>query len=198
MKFLFIVVVFIFLGGCSINNPAVKEYRIHLEPKTVTYDSQSCKEKSLKVGQVFSSSSLLSHRMKYMKDGYSEFSFTQSEWAQSPNKALSAELVKSVRSSGLFSSVNSYKSRSRSDLILETNLEEFIQYFSNDNNSSFVNISLSLSLVETGTSKVLQTKYISKKLGTKSLDAQGGVKAFNEALSGVLKESNDWLSEACK
>jgi hypothetical protein len=39
---------------------------------------------------------------------------------------------------------------------------------------------------------------IEEKIQAASLNAEGGVKALNKALSSVLKKTNLWLSETCK
>lgn len=197
MKFIFLLSIFIFVG-CTIKNPHISEYRVLTMHNSDSYHSNGCKDKSLKVGKVFSSSLLSSQRMRYIKDEYKEFSFSESQWAQSPNQAISQEILKSVKGSNLFRSVNSFKSRSKSDLILESSVEEFIQYFNKDDSKSYVKVTISVSLVDISLGVVIGETTIKKVLSTDTIDANGGVKALNKALSNVLDENLEWLSGVCR
>jgi len=197
MKYLWIVAV-ILLSGCTVMEPHKLEYRIMPNVAIKKVDSLSCREKSLKVRRVFSSSSFLSQNMKYVENGNKEFSFTESKWARSPSGAISAALMNSINKQNIFAHVSSFKSRSRSDLILETNVEDFMQYFTKDNNSSYVRVAFSMSLIDTRKNKVLKSKQFEKELMVDTIDAKGGVKALNKALSEVLEENNKWLMDSCK
>lgn len=136
--------------------------------------------------------------MKYAQENYKEFSFSESEWADAPNKAITKELVKSVRATELFSNVTCFKSRSKSEMILETSVEDFMQYFSDDNSKSYVNVVMTTSLIDTRTSKSIQTKTFEKKLEVETLSAQGGVDTLNSAFAIVLEEHSLWLESVCK
>lgn len=197
MKYIFLPLALL-LTACSITTPPVSEYRIAPKVELEKAKKSRCTQQSLKVSQVFSSSVLMTNQMRYVQEKYKEMAFNESKWSISPRSAVNVELVKSIRESGIFFSVQSYKSRSRSDLVLETNIEEFVQHFSNDNKKSFVRVLFSLSLVDVKSGRVLDTERVSQELPTKSLDAQGGVEALNIALADVLKQSNKWLSEVCQ
>jgi len=189
---------FLIFSGCSVTHAPIAEYRIAPTTHILPLNAQMCKDKSLKVAQVFSSTSLMSQKMKYAQDDYKEFSFSESEWAASPNKAITKELVKSVRGSELFSNVTSFKSRSRSDLILETSVEDFIQYFSANNEKSYVNVVMSMALIDAKSSKSIETKTFTKKVDVEFINAYGGVDALNSALGSVLLEHSKWLESICK
>ena len=197
MKYL-IVLTMLLLAGCTVTQPVVSEYRISPYIETIECSGEGCKKQSLKVRQVFSSSSLKSQKMRYAQDGFKEFEYTESEWAQSPNKAISAEIVKSVRASALFTRVNSFKSRSKTNLVLESNVEEFIQYFSEDETSSYVSISISMTLIDAKTAKGIATTTLSKRVDAKTNDAKGGVEALNAALTDILVQNNRWLNSVCQ
>ena len=197
MKSLLLVVILIFTG-CSVTSAPVTEYRIDPQVKFEVSDAHTCKDKSLKITQVFSSTSLMSKKMKYAEDDLKENSFSQSEWAISPTKAITKELVKSIRASQLFSTVTSFKSRSRSDIILETSVEDFMQYFNTKSKKSYVSVVVSMTLVDSKSSKTLETKTFEKKVDVSSFDAYGGVKALNTAFEILLIENNKWLESLCK
>lgn len=197
MKFI-IIILGLFFVGCTVTKPHISEYRIVSVMKPVSYDSKSCKKQSLKIGQVFSSNSLMSQKMKYLENDFKEYAFTESEWAQSPNRAVGNELVKSIRDSGLFFSVNNSNSRTNSDLILETSIDEFVQHFVEKEKKSFVKVVMSMTLIDAKTGTSISSTVINKSLDTQSYDAVGGVKALNSALSDALVQSNHWLNEVCQ
>jgi len=193
-----LLLTFLIFTGCSVTNAPITEYRIAPQVKSIDYSSSLCKDKSLKVAQVFSLSSLRSKKMNYALHDYQEFSFTESEWAISPNKSITKAIVKSVRASDIFSNVTSFKSRSSSDMILETSVEDFMQYFTNRDEKSYVNVVMSMTLIDAKSSKSVATKTFTKRVDVKSMNAYGGVNALNTALETILQEQNVWLESNCK
>ncbi len=195
-----VIVAFIaFLSvGCSVSTPAVSEYRIDIEPSVTEFTQGGCKEQSLKVAQAFSSSSLMSHDMNYGQGNHKQYTFTQSEWAESPNRAITAEILEYVKATKLFKNVQNPKSRSRNEVVLEINIEEFMQHFSEDEKKSFVKVSINLTLIDVKTSKVLATKTFNSRVEVDDIHADAGVKYLNIALEKVLVKSGEWLGEVCK
>jgi len=198
MKIILITLVALLLGGCTVTTPSKSEYRIAPLMEITSISESSCSDKSLKVSQAFSQSSLMNTKMKYTLDEEQELTYSESAWSRSPTRAITAALLTSVRATNLFKIVNNYKSRSRSNLILETNIEEFIQHYENDSTKSFVKIVISFSLVNAKTSKTIDNNTIIVELDSDSLNAQGGAAALNRALSEVLNKNNEWLGSVCK
>ena len=198
MKIILIALVVLLLGGCTVTTPSKAEYRIAPLMEVTSVDESSCSSKSLKVALAFSSSSLMNTKMKYTLDAEQEFTYSESAWSRSPARSITAALLTSVRATNLFKTVNNFKSRSRSNLILETNIEEFIQHYEEDSTKSFVKIVISFSLVDAKTSKTIDNQTIIVELDTDSLNAQGGAVALNDALSKLLVKNNEWLGSICK
>ncbi len=198
MQLLFIPLITFLLVGCSTTTPAVSEYRINVESTPSAFTQTGCKEDSLKVAQAFSSTSLMSHEMNYGQGTHKQYKFTQSQWAESPNRAISAEIVEYLKSTNLFKNVQISKSRSKNGLLLETNIEDFMQYFSQDEKESFVQVRINLTLIDVETSKVLATKTFESKMNVDSINADAGVENLNIALENVLKSSGKWFEEVCK
>jgi len=198
MQLLFITLIIFLFVGCSTTTPAVSEYRINVESTASTFTQTGCQEESLKVAQAFSPTSLMTHEMNYGQGSYKQYKFTQSQWAESPNRAISAEIVEHIKSTKLFKNVQISKSRSKNGLLLETNIEDFMQYFSEDEQESFVSVRISLTLIDVETSKVVATKTFKSKIEVDSIDADAGVKHLNIALENILKSSGEWLSEVCR
>jgi len=197
MKYLWISL-FMLMSACTVTQPYIVEYKISPKISNEKSSAKMCKEKSLKVAQVFGSSSLMSHSMKYSKNKYEEHSFTESKWATTPAVAINESIVQSIRSKNIFSNVSSFKSRSRSDFILESDVDEFMQYFSDENNSSFVKVSITMSLIDAKNKKVLKSKMFTEEMNVVNLNAKSGVEELNIALQTVLEQSNEWLEDICK
>jgi len=198
MKILVIILVTYFLSGCTTVRPHISEYRINPNLQTKDLKNGTCSSQSLKIAQAFSSSALMSKNMNYLLGEFKQESYTQSQWSESPNRAITSELVKMLQNSQLFKNVQIYKSRTKSHLLLETNIEDFMQYYSADEKRSYVNVQVNLTLIDTQTNKVVTSKSFSNKLKVDTLSADGGVKALNSALQNVLLEQREWLSEVCK
>jgi cholesterol transport system auxiliary component len=199
MKKLTLSVLALFLlSGCTITNPPISAYRVFIPKNQSSLEESYCRDKSIKVALSFAKNSLMTEKMKYAKDHYSEYAFSESEWAQSPSKAITHEIFETLRASKLFKSVQNYKSRSKSQYILESSIEEFIQHFDTESKSSYAVVSLSFVLVEEKTSQVVDSIHLSKNIPVKSLNAKAGVEALSEGLAQILHEKNIWLAKACK
>jgi cholesterol transport system auxiliary component len=184
--------------GCSTVVPSVTEYRVVTDIDTKVLNVKSCRDRSLKVAQAFSPSSLMSQRMRYTHGLTKQYSYSQAQWSESPNLAITGEFLKHIQKADIFKSVLNSKSRSKSDMILEINIEDFMQYFSEDESKSYVNVALSLSLLDAKSSKVLASKSFEIKSDVDQLDAAGGVKMLNKTLQEIITQSIKWLGGVCK
>jgi cholesterol transport system auxiliary component len=194
----FAVVLVFLLSGCSTTKPAVTEYKLSLKELKHSSVSDGCQDKSLKVSQAFSSSSLMSLQMNYVLDSHKIYAYSQAQWNNSPNQEISSQVVQALRKSKLFKNTQNSKSRSKGNLILEINIEDFMQYYSKDQDKSHVNVGISFTLIDSMTSEVIATKSFSAKKETDSLDASGGVKGLDNALADVLVQGLNFLNEVCK
>ena len=184
--------------GCSTTAPAVSEYRISTDLSAKEFTQSGCKEHSLKIAQAFSSSNLMTQNMSYGEGAFKQYVFSESQWAKSPNRSVTSELLSYINSSHLFKNVQISKSRSRNGLLLETNIVEFMQYFSEDEKSSHAKASIVLTLIDTKSNAVVATKSFSSRVEVESMNAEGGVVALNAALKSVIIESGEWLGDVCK
>ncbi|MDY0232457.1 MAG: ABC-type transport auxiliary lipoprotein family protein [Sulfurimonas sp.] len=199
MKIFYFIAISVFLlSGCSTIKPAVTEYRLSLKDFSSKNYPNSCREKSIKVASAFSSNSLMTLEMNYMQDKHKIYSYTQSQWNNSPNQEISSQILCALRDSKLFASVQSAKSRSRSDLILEINIQDFMQYYSDDLSTSYVKVAICFTLIDESTNKTIATDSFSTKKEVKRLDAVGGVEALDAALEEIIDEGLDFISGVCR
>jgi cholesterol transport system auxiliary component len=193
-----LIILAIFFSGCTTVKSPVTEYSVVTKDVKKENVSASCVNKSLKIAQAFSSNSLMSLNMDYTQEPNRVFSYSQAQWLESPNSLVTSELLRNIGNSGLFSSVHSSKSRVKTDVILETNIEEFMQFYTQDMKKSFVHVGFSLTLIDAKSNSVIKSQHFSSKFDTKTLDAQGGVEATQNALSEIIFQNIDWLSGVCK
>jgi ABC-type uncharacterized transport system auxiliary subunit len=200
MRLVYLVSVFLVfvLGGCVTKQPHIDEYRVSTTLNITPSHKDGCKQKSIKVSPTFSKNSLRELEMAYIYDDYKLDYFTQSQWSETPNSAINSEIVSMLRELQLFESVQVSQSRSRSDYILESSIEDFIQYFDQKSQKSFVDVRITLSIVDTKTAKTIATRSFQKKLSVKEMNAQSGVQSLNLALAKLLNESSLWLEEVCQ
>ncbi len=194
--FLLVLSVFTFLG-CSVSMP-VTEYRLNTNLPAIEIQGDKCIDKSIKISKPFCTTSLESVQMSYMQGSNKMYTYSQSLWADSPTSAIGDQIVKVLRDTKLFKSVQSSKSRTKDDLIMETNIEDFIQYFDEDVKESYVEASLNFTIIDAKENIVISTKNFKSSVKTKSLDANGGVEALNKALSIILLDSSLWLGDMCR
>jgi cholesterol transport system auxiliary component len=196
-KFIFIAIL-VLLSGCSRIKPAVTQFTINTNVQNSDLTASRCLDKSLKVSQAFSPNALMSLKMNYDEGNNKRYAYSESEWADTPNRLVTSEIIKLLRETKFFKSVQPAQSRSKSTLILETNIEDFMQYFINDSTESYSSVVLSLTLLDSTTNEIVATKTFSVKVKTKTLDAKGGVEALNAALGDNLTQVQDWLFGVCK
>ncbi|MCF6309015.1 MAG: lipoprotein [Sulfurimonas sp.] len=197
-KILILLGIILLLSGCTNIKPSITEYRIVASALKTDNFANACKNKSLKIAQAFSSSSLMSLKMDYVQGESKNFSYSQAHWNESPNHSVTMEIFKEIRDSKLFKNVQISKSRSKNNLNLEINIEDFLQYYSEDLKESYANVVISLTLIDTKTNIVLAAKTFSSKVNVNTLNAYGGTKALNSALSDVLTQNIEWLNGVCK
>ena len=195
MRYIFLFIPLIFLS-CAVSNSPISEYRIDVALKKYNFNTTQCSNKSLKISDAFSSNSLKTLKMNYVENRFKQFAYSQSQWAQIPNKAITNEVAKYIKNTNIFKSVHIISSRSVSDLLLEININDFMQYFEKNATKSYVNAEIDFTLIDLKNRKIIATKSFNSKLDAKP-DAKGGVIALNSALENILLDSGKWLAKIC-
>ena len=197
MKLISIIIIFI-LSGCTTVKLSITEYKIVVDSPNIKSNVDGCRDKSLKIAQAFSSNSLMSLKMDYAQDKSKIFSYSQAHWSESPNHSITMNLLKEIRDSGFFKNVQISKSISRNNWILEINIEDFLQYYSEDLKKSFAKVAINLTLIDSKNNTIIATKTFVSKVDVKTLNADGGVEALSSAFSNILTQNLEWLNEVCK
>ncbi len=197
LKSISLFIIITILTGCSVKQPYITEYKMDIKQFQKNGMSKKCKNKTLKVLQAFSDSTLRSSNMNYILGKYKQYSFTKSQWSIPVNQMVTLSLTNMLNQLDIFKSVQNYKSITKDDYILQSNIIDFKQYFSEDSKSSYVKVIINLSLIDYNSNEVIHSKTFSSVIETKTLDAYGGVKAFNTAFSQILEDVVIWISEIC-
>ena len=201
MKFLLPIFLLLIFLGCGTKVPVATKYKISTKVKfenILNKENSICKNNSLKVMQSFSSSMLMSKEMHYVVNSNKVYPYSVAQWAITPNRTVTDEYFKMLRDLNIFKSIQNSKSRTQASWLLELKVEDFMQYYENDNKSSYVVVSVNLIILDSETSNVIGTKVFTSKLDVETMDANGGVLGLNKALANVLSQSASWLSEECK
>lgn len=199
MRYILLALLTIFFSGCVTTKIAPKsEYRIDTTIIPIQNDAQKCKKSTLKVSKAFSTNALMSHNMHYVLGENRQYAYSESLWAEDPNTIISTEFLQLLRESQLFQSVQSSKSRSKSDYILEIHIEDFMQYFNNNSSTSFANASITLTLINVKSNEVFATETFKAKVDVEELNAAGGVESLGSALKQILESANVWMAKVCQ
>lgn len=198
MRYYLVVFIGLIFSGCSITKAPLTEYIINIDIPKKEIESKKCNNKSIKVSQSFSTNKLQTLNMNYCLGTTKIYSYSQSIWAESPSSAITSEVVKLLRNKKLFKTVQISRSRGKSDLILETSIDKFMQSFDTNLNNSYSSVFITFTIIDSKTNQVISSKSFKAKEFSKTLDASGGVEALNKALSVVLLKSAYWFEEVCK
>jgi ABC-type uncharacterized transport system auxiliary subunit len=196
-------ILFIFIGsllflGCSSTVAPMTEYKLNPHMPKQELASSTCQNKILKVQNSFANAKYVSLDMRYVIGDSKEYAYSESRWSNPLSRSVSDELVRLVRSSGLFQTVVSAKSRAKSNYVLESTIEDFVQYYDEVGENSHVNIRLSLVLLDATNNTIIASKVFEIKREVSSLDAEGGTDALNSAFSEVLEQNSVWLERVCQ
>lgn len=193
----FTCIIVVIMTGCTSPTPAQNQYRLDINTAPVKTDTTQCKNKTLKVEQAFGDKLYMSLKMYYVQGKYTQYAYADSRWVQSPNEEITQELTRYLRAMQLFKSVQNADSRTKNDLRLEINIEDFMQYFDENEKNSHANAVVTCNLIDNSTHTIVATKTFRAKVKAQSDDAQGGVIALNSALETILKECGIWLKGVC-
>jgi len=197
LKNISLIIISILFIGCSVKQPYITEYNMKIKDFPKNKISNNSNNKTIKVLQAFSDNTLMSTNMNYVLGKYKQYSFTKSQWSIPINQMVTLNITNMLNQLDIFKSVQNYKSITKDDYILQSNIIDFKQYFSEDLKSSYVKVIINISLIDYNSNKIIHSKTFSSIIETQTLDAYGGVKAFNTAFSKTLEDIAKWISMIC-
>ncbi len=189
------IIMMILASGCS--SKTAKTIDVY----TLTYQGHSTKnistpktDKVLKITLPQSSKEIQKNKILYANTPQQREAYAYSRWSDTPNQMIEQFLVSHLNHSGLFKAVIPNMSQVKPEWILESNIEDFYQNF-DDKKKAFSIVNIQFFLINKKDKKLIARYHISVKVPSSSLDARGGVQAFNLALEKVAKELQMWLKK---
>lgn len=118
--------------------------------------------------------------------------FVKNEWAEKPSQMLQTLLVQKFQDAGQFRHVLALPSIGHADILLVTNLVEFMQDFTQKPNQMKIN--LHAQLVDTKTLKVISSKAFSTMIPMDAVNPYSGVQAANQGAEIIVNNIIEWAN----
>jgi len=185
----------LFLSACVSPRPAQQEFIMMPNLNLNAVKVQNRVLKTIKIENSYSDTVFKSANMYYVENREKQFSFSKSKWALPLSSMINENILQMVQDLKLFQFVQSAKSKTKSDFILESNINDFKQYFENKNSKSYANASITFTLIDSNSHEILASKTFQSKVDVDTLNAAGGVKALQKSLNNILVSASLWLSE---
>ncbi len=192
------ILVMLTLGGCSskssqtIDIYTLKYSEVLDKNRTITFA-----DKTLKIALPKSTKEIRKNKILYAKTAHQREAYAYSHWSDTPNHMIEQFLVTLLNQNRLFKAVIPATSEAKSEWILESNIEDFYQSFDKEN-QSFGVIKIRFFLINQKDREVISKHFFSTKVPASSLDAEGGVKALNDALLQMGRALINWLDQHSK
>ncbi len=194
--FLFTVVLLAVITACSIRGPAQRTAKqifvLRGTPASSEHltaaDHSGC---SLRVSTPSSAGGLNTARMAYSTEPSQLEYYAYHEWAAPPAKMVAELMETRLDATGLFKFVISGSPGVRADLRLDSHLQTLQQDFRAD--SSSVNLTLKISLIEVGTRNLIDSRSFSYRETAESANAEAGVAAANLAVERFIIDLSEFL-----
>jgi ABC-type uncharacterized transport system auxiliary subunit len=171
--------------------PPITRYYLQPEIVPVCRPQKSNKLLQLNVSDVVPS--LLGKNIVYKKSDLKTGSYLYSKWNQPPSRSISIALYTVLKQRKIFKDTIYADKRIESDLTLEIKVMQFEHRFT-QTEDSYALVGLD-GVIYDAQRRVLSSRFFSSQIKAASDDAQGGVKAINEALGKVLSELVCWSAE---
>ncbi len=189
-----LIMIMIF-GGCSSKTgKAINVYTLKYQEHPRATITPAKTNKILKITLPQSSKEIQKNKILYATNPLQREAYAYSRWSDTPNHMLAQFLVSHLNHSGLFKGVLPSTSLGNPTWILESNIEDFYHYF-DDKDRAFSIIKIQFYLINKKDKKLIAKRDISVSVPSTTLDAKGGVQAFNLALKEVAIQLQTWLEK---
>ncbi|WP_456456870.1 ABC-type transport auxiliary lipoprotein family protein [Nitratifractor sp.] len=134
----------------------------------------------------------MSDRIYFRRSDLSQSYYSQSQWSHTLNRILMANLLETLRRSGIAHHVIDYASQADAGYELESTVYRFEQIVEGEH--SYAEISIGLRLLRSDTKKLIAQKIFTARVPCPTTDARGFVEAANNALEKLGAEMVHWLA----
>lgn len=190
MKKLLLVLVVLFFAGCSVKEVEVRPKSYRLENILHVKAQTQSDGRVLKVQKIEGDSAVMTRSILYKKEG-ALLPYKYSRWSEIPSTRLQQMIVEYFEAKKIFKATIPSLSMANSDLILESELRNFEQVFSDE--GSYVIVKLSFRLIQRDDGSVLGSTSLTEKIDIKSDTTQEVVKAFESATNRLVVALSTWV-----
>jgi len=189
-KHITLIVVLIGLVGCT-KEPALKVYSLEMPSVVPTVQSNTYKNKNIKVLYPQSARENISQKMNFTYSSSDSGSYQNSEWSNDMNKLLQGTFIEVLDNSRLFKTVLLDTSTASEDYKLESIIFAF--HHRVRGSKSYAIVSVQFNLINTGTGGLVKSKRFNYQEATPTIDAKGYVSATNAAIAKLSRDLVAWL-----
>ena len=199
-KYYWLIAIFLILvlTGCSHKDThAIDIYTLKYNKSSNLKHTVYFTDKTLKIALPKSTKEIRRDKILYTKTTHQREAYAYSRWSDTPNHMTMQFLVTLLNQHKLFKAVIPESSIADSQLLLESNIEDFYQFFDKEN-QSFGIVKIQCFLIDQKSKKIISKHYFDLKIPSSSANAKGGVQALNLALEQIASQLITWLAQHLK
>lgn len=183
MKLSAILASLLIIVGCQ-SAPYKTQYTLNSNVVSSVQPSQQHKPYSIIVSDVKAFGAGVSNDMIYTRNANVVESYTKSAWVEPPVYLMKVAIANALIASGAYQDVLMAPTSIQSPYKVDTVIQKMQQSFVDG--QSAVDLSLAVRLVNTKTHQLVFSKIYTASEPTTTQDAEGGVDAYNRALTRLL------------
>ncbi len=189
------LLIMLIVSGCSTITPAISQYSL-LTEQTLQPMGGKPSEKSLTVASSKPIPSLWGKDLIYVRPNGETGHYLYTRWSDTPSSMIQRSLLLALQDAAIFSSSAPSLSLSRSDWLLESELNAFEHRFYANRSEGFIDITYRV--VDTQSKRPLASKRFKITAEAPSMDAVGGVEALRNAQYELNRQCLAWLTTLIK
>lgn len=187
---LFIIILLTFTGCISVTKeiPAAATYTLNTKQSTTLHTDGS--KITLEIKEPNTLDSINSKYISYATKLYKSEHYALSKWSDTPTKMIQNQVIKYLSTTKKYTFVHSSNINIRSDYQVLSEIDNFRQYFEDD--QSFVKFSIRIYLKNRNHTYYKNFSYTQ---ACEENNAEGAVKAFNIVLNRFVQDLDKWIFE---
>ncbi|MCK5111800.1 MAG: membrane integrity-associated transporter subunit PqiC [Arcobacteraceae bacterium] len=184
----------LFTGCNSVNLPALKIFQLE-SSKDCCKIKENKQNLTIKILEPVTNKYLNTTTIYYSKDKYLLQTYKLSKWSDYPVKMILEVLSSKLDELNIYDNIITSHIYSKPDYTLQSELIDFKQYI---NSKSYVTLKIKFYLIKDDQGKKVISKIFSYKVPCNSINAYGGVEAFNKSIDLLINDLSFWLYDNTK
>ncbi len=189
------LIIILFVGCTNSNLPAIKTFKLEVSKEccNISKDKQKL---TIKILEPITNKHLNSTSIHYSKNKYLLQTYKLSKWSDYPVKMILEVLSSKLDDLNIYDNIITSHIYSKYDYMLQSELIDFKQNI--DGSKSYIILKIKFYLIKDDLDKKIISKIFTYKIPSSSIDAYGGVKAFNKSIELLLNDLSFWLHDNTK